>query len=291
MIRAELAPVLGAGRPARTLRVGAPAGEGRRGSVETVSARTRKRAIEGSASAMGDFTTQQLHEWCRVPHDELERHPGLRIPFRLCADAEAMGELMARELVDVIAANEQAGRETRAIIPCGPSGWYRPFADLVNSRRLSLRRLVVFHMDECLDWAGAELPRAHPYSFRGFMERHFYEPVEADLRVPEAQRHWLAPSTIEAVGAAIAAAPVDVAYGGWGQDGHVAYNQARRHPYARIGLDELRTSTIRVQENNVDTILALAHRTFGGGVPVRAPDVRHARHAGDPGRSPGPLVQ
>jgi len=62
---------------------------------------------------------------------------------------------------------------------------------------------------------------------------------------------------------AIAEGPIDLALGGWGQDGHVAYNQSRRHPFLPVGLEELAASTIRVQENNLDTILALAHRTFG----------------------------
>jgi glucosamine-6-phosphate deaminase len=212
---------------------------------------------------MGGITKRDLYDWCRVRYEELEDHPHLRIPFRVCADPAEMGQLMARELAHEIAANDAAGRQTRAIIPCGPSGWYRPFTELVNDEGVSLRGLVVFHMDECLDWEGRELPRAHPYSFRGFMERHFYDPVRPELAVPEAQRHWLAPSTVGAVREAIWSAPVDVAYGGWGQDGHVAYNQARRHPYSPIGLDEVRTSSIRIQENNEDTILALAQRTFG----------------------------
>jgi hypothetical protein len=50
---------------------------------------------------------------------------------------------------------------------------------------------------------------------------------------------------------------------GRGQDGHIAYNQTRRHPYSHISIEELRNSTVRVQENNLDTIMALAQRTFG----------------------------
>ena len=48
-----------------------------------------------------------------------------------------------------------------------------------------------------------------------------------------------------------------------GQDGHLAYNQARRHALLPVGIEELAASTIRIQENNLDTILALAQRTFG----------------------------
>jgi glucosamine-6-phosphate deaminase len=204
---------------------------------------------------------RQLYDWCRIPSRELEHHPGLKIPFRLVQDSEAMGLLMASELVDAIRA--AGGGTFRAIIPCGPSCWYRPFTERVNRERISLRRLVVFHMDECLDWQARELPRSHPYSFRGFMERNFYDPVNPELAVPEANRRWPRADNVEELAAEIREAPVQLTYGGWGQDGHVAYNQARRHPYSRLGLEELRASTVRVQENNWDTILALAQRTFG----------------------------
>ncbi len=209
------------------------------------------------------LTAKQLYEWCAIPYDRLVDHPGRKVPFRLCRDSQEMGQIMARELVNEIAAHNARGEAMRAIIPCGPSCWYRPFTDLVNAERVSLRNLVVFHMDECLDWQARELPRQHPYSLRGFMERHFYAPVAPELSVPEANRHWLTAGNIAAVEAAIGAAPIDLTYGGWGQDGHIAYNQARRHPYSQVALDELRRSSIRVQENNLDTILALAHRTFG----------------------------
>jgi glucosamine-6-phosphate deaminase len=204
-----------------------------------------------------------LYDWCAVPCAELEKHPRRRVPFRLVKDSAAMGELMARELVNEILAFGARGEELRAIIPCGPSCWYKPFTDLVNARGVSLKHLVVFHMDECLDWQGRELPREHPYCFRGFMERHFYGPVKAELAVPEENRRWLTPSTMEAVRVDFWSRPIHLLFGGWGQDGHVAYNQARRSPYHPVTLAEMATSTIRIQENNTDTIIALAQRTFG----------------------------
>ena len=206
---------------------------------------------------------RELYEWCRIPYDQLADHPQRKIPFRLCHDSQEMGLIMARELLDEIKAHNARGEETRAIIPCGPSCWYKPFTDLVNAERVSLRGLVVFHMDECLDWQGRELPRQHPYSFRGFMERHFYAPAAPEFAVPEANRNWLTADNIQEIKERIWAAPIDITYGGWGQDGHIAYNQARRHPYSRVSLDDLRQSSIRVQENNLDTILALAQRTLG----------------------------
>jgi glucosamine-6-phosphate deaminase len=207
---------------------------------------------------------ENLHAWCGVLVDDLVDHPDLKIPLRLCTDRSAMSDLMARELADSIRLAELEGRAFRAIIPCGPSGWYEPFARIVNDEGISLRHFEVFHMDECLDWEARTLPRAHPYSFRGAMEAQFYAVIDPSLAVPEANRHWLEPSTMAEVEQEIDRAPIDLVYGGWGQDGHVAYNQARRNPFSPISIDELRDSTIRIQENNIDTLIALGQRLFGG---------------------------
>lgn len=210
------------------------------------------------------ITPRHLRDWCSVPVADLVGHHHLKIPFRMCADSAEMGRLMARELVDAIQEARRAGHWFRAIIPCGPACWYEPFSRLVNAERVPLDALEVFHMDECLDWQGRPVPLRHPYSFRGFMQEHFYDPIDAALGVPESQRRWLTPYNVEEIAADLAEAPADLAYGGWGQDGHVAYNQSRRNPYSPLTIQELRDSTARVQDNNQDTIIALAQRTFGG---------------------------
>ena len=95
------------------------------------------------------------------------------------------------------------------------------------------------------------------------MEQHFYGGIRSELAVPEDQRFFLSPATMERVREEIYKHEIDLTYGGWGQDGHIAYNQARRAPYSRLTLDQLRNASIRIQMNNDDTILALAQRTFG----------------------------
>jgi glucosamine-6-phosphate deaminase len=206
---------------------------------------------------------RELRRWCAIPAEELPGHPELRVRYRQVADSVELGSLMAGELVEVIEENNKQGRSTRAVVPCGPACWYEPFRLLVNTRGVSLKRLHVFHMDECLDWQGKPLPTGHPYNFKNFMERHFYGGIRPELAVPKAQQHWLLPETMEQVRASISEAPLDITVGGWGQDGHLAYNQARRHPFHHLTLSDLANSSIRIQENNIDTILALAHRTFG----------------------------
>jgi len=205
---------------------------------------------------------KELRRWCSIPVDRLAEN-GPRVPFAVVETREQMGLAMALELVEEVERHNARGEVTRAIVPCGPMAWYEPFCRLVNERRLSLKRLVVFHMDECLTWQGDLLPKGHPYNFRSTMEQVFYGPVDKSLAVPEENRHWLTPQTLAAVRAGIAEAPVDITLGGWGQDGHVAYNQARRDPYSPVSLEEMAESTARIQYNNWDTIIALAQRSFG----------------------------
>ena len=220
---------------------------------------------------MSDIDKRELYQWCKIPYTELETHPLRKTPFRLCRDAQEMGWIMARELVDEIQMHNARHEETRAIIPCGPNCWYEPFTSLVNQEKVNLANLVVFHMDESLDWQGKPLPRNHPYNFHGFMEDHFYDPVDPALQVPEKNRYWLELGKIDEIQAAIAAAPIDITYGGWGQDGHLAYNQARRHPFSQVTLEEVRNSTVRVQENNLDTIIAVSQRLFGSAYQFAPP--------------------
>lgn len=211
---------------------------------------------------MGAISRKDLYQWCSIPVELLESHQA-KVPFEVVETSEEMGRLMARELVDEVKRNYEQGKPTRAIIPCGPSCWYAPFAEMVNTESVSLSGLVVFHMDECLDWEGNLLPSGHPYNFRSTMERVFYGPVRPELNVPEENRFWLTPQTIDRVSKEVQKAPVDITLGGWGQDGHIAYNQARREPYSRLSIEELENSSIRVQYNNWDTVIALAQRALG----------------------------
>lgn len=206
---------------------------------------------------------KQLYRWCSIPAEELSGHPDRKTPFRMVEDAAAMGELMAREFVDDIKAALAEGRPYRAIVPCGPKCWYAPFTRMVNEERVDLSKIEIFHMDECLDWQGGLLAHNDPYNFRTFMEEFFYGPVDPELSVLPENRHFLNPANMEEIRARIAEAPIDFTLGGWGQDGHIAYNQSRRDPYSRLTLEELRNASIRIQNNNIDTIITLAHRSYG----------------------------
>lgn len=204
----------------------------------------------------------KLFQWCRIPAEDLSCKD-TKVPFRIVRSREEMGDIMARELADEIRLAADEEREYRAIIPCGPNCWYEPFTRIVNEESISLKHVTVFHMDECLDWEGCLLSENDPYNFKSYMQKHFYGPVRKELEVLPENRHFLEPITMEEIRTKIAEKPVDITYGGWGQDGHIAYNQAKRHPFSQITLEELRKSSIRIQENNLDTIITLGQRSYG----------------------------
>ena len=206
---------------------------------------------------------KKLYDWCSIPAGRLEKHPKLVAPFRLVRDSKEMGELMAVEFAEEIAKANREGRDFRAIVPCGPKCWYRPFAKYINEKEISLRNVTIFHMDECLDWEGNLLAEEDPYNFKTFMLREFYGPIRDCLNVPEENRNFLSPQTMFEIKEKIKERQIDYTLGGWGQDGHIAYNQSRRHPFSHIGIEELKNSSIRIQENNLDTIITLGHRTYG----------------------------
>jgi glucosamine-6-phosphate deaminase len=216
------------------------------------------------------ITKEDLYEWCRIPINRL-KEASTRIPFRIVKDSEAMGTLMAEELVEEIERANEEHRVYRAIIPCGPNCWYEPFTTLVNQRNVSLKNFVVFHMDECLGWDGGLLDECDPYNFKSFMLRHFYRPIREELAVLEKHRFFLQPDNLDYIKEQLNLAPIDMTYGGWGQDGHIAYNQSRRHPYSRVTVEELRESSVRIQENNWDTLIALSQRTYGGAYQFAPP--------------------
>ena len=206
---------------------------------------------------------KDLYKWCSYPVDKLEKNPDLKIPFRIVSDSKELGEVMARDFVEDIKLANLEGREYKAIVPCGPKEWYAPFARMVNEEGVSLKNMTVYHMDENLDWEGKLLHPDDPSNFRTYMDANFYGPIRPELSVPNENRHYLTPKTYLEISDEILHSEIDYTLGGVGQDGHLAFNMSRRDPYSTITVDDLLNSTARIQDNNTDTMIALANRSFG----------------------------
>ena len=96
------------------------------------------------------MNTQKMIEWCSIGAHELEGHPDSKIKLRIC-EKEEVSRITGNMMADEVIANNAAGKITRWILPAGPMKQYVYFAERVNSERISLKNVYVFHMDEFLE--------------------------------------------------------------------------------------------------------------------------------------------
>jgi glucosamine-6-phosphate deaminase len=174
-------------------------------------------------------------------------------------------EDIALTMIDEVKHNNATNNPTRWILPCGPRGQYPIFTERVNHERIDLRNLHVFHMDDHLDWQGRHLPLDHPYSYRGWMSRNFYDRIDSGINVPLEQRHFPDISKLDAMAEAMEqVGGIDSVYGGIGYRGHIAFNEPPRSLWYRVSKEEFRNCTTRVLHLNEDTLIALSQRGAGG---------------------------
>lgn len=163
-----------------------------------------------------------------------------KIPVCKLGDSGEVFYELAMEMVNTIKAHNEAGQKTVFICPVGPVGQYPIFVRLVNRERLSLKNCWFINMDEYLNDDGTWIDEASPLSFRGFMKRTVYTQIDEELLMPPEQRVFPDPTDpgkvdrlIEELGG------VDIAFGGIGINGHLAFNEARddmtAEEFAKLG--------------------------------------------------------
>src|SRR4029077_15973258 len=112
------------------------------------------------------------------------------------------------------------------------------FLDALCKQNIDWARTVFFHLDESVG-----LPATHPASFRRYLRERIVERVhpgafhfiEGDAPDPQAEA--------KRGGGAIPAPPIDVAFVGIGENGHLAFNDPpadfeTEEPYLVVSLDE-----------------------------------------------------
>jgi glucosamine-6-phosphate deaminase len=150
---------------------------------------------------------------------------------------QVMAEAAAARAAAALAAAITERGEVRAIAATGASQF--EFLDaLVAMPGIEWAKVVFFHLDEYVG-----LPDTHPASFRRYLRERIVERVHprafhfvnGDAPDPAAE--------CRRVGALVAAAPVDVAFVGIGENGHLAFNDPpadfeTEEPYLVLALDE-----------------------------------------------------
>ncbi len=165
-------------------------------------------------------------DYFNIPARELGE--GARIPLRVLGDSGEVFYELALEMVNAIRESNAAGRRTVFICPVGPVGQYPVFVRLVNREGLSLKNCWFFNMDEYLNDDGTYIDQDSPLSFRGFMAKNVYGKIDPALLMPPEQRLFPDPADPGKVDRLIdQLGGVDVAFGGIGINGHLAFNEAR----------------------------------------------------------------
>jgi glucosamine-6-phosphate deaminase len=151
-------------------------------------------------------------------------------------DRRAMSLAAARRAAAILRAGLAAKPVVRLVAATGAS--QLDFLDrLVAEPDIAWARVELFHLDEYVG-----LPIAHPASFRKYLLDRLID--KAGIR----RYHLLdaetdAHGTADRVGRALAAAPVDLAFVGIGENGHLAFNDPpadfeTARPYLVVTLDE-----------------------------------------------------
>jgi glucosamine-6-phosphate deaminase len=165
-----------------------------------------------------------LWQLMAITREELARGTSVRV--RVGGDVEALAEAMAGEMADLIRDGLRHGRPVCAIVPVGPVGQYAPLARIIADEGLDCSRVTFINMDEFLGVDGGWIDPGHPLSFRGFMDRTFYDVLPTDARfLPE---NRIFPDPRDPVGLARIIddrGGVDVCFGGIGLNGHLAFNE------------------------------------------------------------------
>lgn len=151
---------------------------------------------------------------------------GHKVRMRIVPSASVLAAMMAHDMARVIRGSPLWDRSPTLIIPVGPVDQFPILAKLVNRERLSLRETVFINMDEYLTDDDQWLPVDHPLSFRGYMDRSFYDLLDPELAPPPEQRVFPDPADPDAIGRLIEQrGRVDACFGGIGINGHMAFNE------------------------------------------------------------------
>ncbi len=96
----------------------------------------------------------------------------------------------------------------------------------INGRRIDCRDVLVINMDEYLTDDDQWVDKEHPLSFRGYMDRKFYDLIDEDLAPKEANRVFPHPDRCDEIQSLIdERGGLDACFGGIGINGHIAFNE------------------------------------------------------------------
>jgi len=188
---------------------------------------------------------------------------GTPVKVRILGDMASIGRAVAEDMRAEILRNPRA----TLIVPVGPVDQYAPLAQRINEERINCRDVVFINMDEYLTDDDQFIPMDHPLSFRGFMNRLFYDRLDPALAPRPENRVFPDPKNPDAVPRLIEQrGGVDACFGGIGINGHIAFNEPPE-PGVTMSVEDFATLPTRVLSLTRET-RTINSVTVGGEISI-----------------------
>ena len=188
------------------------------------------------------MTASSFPEYLTVTRDELAKKTSVRL--QVVGNMEDVARHMANHMFTTILSAKDQGRELTMIAPVGPVDQFPILAEMINRHGVNCQETAIINMDEYLTDRDEWIDLEHPLSFRGYMNRKFYDLVDDKLAPRAELRIFPDPRDLDAIPRLIdQRGGVDVTYGGIGINGHLAFNDPpadfdTEKPYIVVDLDE-----------------------------------------------------
>ncbi len=151
---------------------------------------------------------------------------GTPVKVRVLGDMASIARDMAGGMKGEILRARREGRAATLIVPVGPVDQFPILAKAINDERMDCREVVLINMDEYLTDADEFVAADHPLSFRGYMDRAFYNLLDPSLAPRPENRVFPDPKNSGALQRLIdERGGVEACFGGIGINGHIAFNE------------------------------------------------------------------
>lgn len=150
---------------------------------------------------------------------------------------EQMGQQAAEDGAVLLRTAIATRGEANLIVATGASQ-FTVLAALIAQPDIDWSKVTGFHLDEYLG-----LPLSHPASFRGYLKERFVDQIGLkQFHYIDGQVNPIS-TEIERLNGLISDCPIDVAFVGIGENGHLAFNDppadfATEQPYLIVDLDD-----------------------------------------------------
>lgn len=209
------------------------------------------------------MTTQQA---LQIPREQLGE--GSPIALEIIGSEQEMYYDMAATMLEEIKRKAALGENAAFICPVGPVGYLKILARMVNTERIALKHVHIFMMDEYLNDDLTKISEDNPLSFTGHVNRDFFHVIDPALNVPEEQRHFPTPGKESDIWRAIQeVGGIDIALGGIGITGHIAFNEPPA-PEDAITDEEFRALPTRVLRLTTETRTINAYTAARGTIEL-----------------------